>query len=45
MNCMMREVEVILVEDATNPDYSQALILSFNVNLRAKPVILLGNYK
>ncbi|VDN06934.1 unnamed protein product [Thelazia callipaeda] len=37
MNCTIREAEIILVEDAVNPEKSQALILSFNVDLKAEP--------
>ncbi|VDN30421.1 unnamed protein product [Gongylonema pulchrum] len=37
VNCLMREVEIILIEDAMNPEDSQALILSFNIDLKAKP--------
>ncbi|VDK55456.1 unnamed protein product [Gongylonema pulchrum] len=39
VNCLMREVEIILIEDAMNPEDSQALILSFNIDLKAKPVL------
>lgn len=38
MNCTMREAEIILVDDAIDPENSQALILSFNVDLKANPV-------
>lgn len=38
MNCTMHEAEIILVDDAVSPENSQALILSFNADLKAKPV-------
>ncbi|EJW79468.1 hypothetical protein WUBG_09623 [Wuchereria bancrofti] len=37
MNCTMHEAEIILIDDAVSPENSQALILSFNVDLKAKP--------
>lgn len=36
MNCLMREVEVILVEDSNRPESSQALILSFSCEVGAE---------
>uniref|UniRef100_F1KPF0 Vacuolar protein sorting-associated protein 13A n=1 Tax=Ascaris suum TaxID=6253 RepID=F1KPF0_ASCSU len=36
MSCKMREVEVVLIEDANKPQQTQALILSFNCDLDAK---------
>ncbi|VDM41632.1 unnamed protein product [Toxocara canis] len=36
MNCKMREVEIVLVEDANKPQQTQALILSFSCDLDAK---------
>ncbi|MFH4981578.1 hypothetical protein AB6A40_008287 [Gnathostoma spinigerum] len=33
MNCKLRETEVILVENADHPESTQALILSFNVDV------------
>lgn len=38
MNCIMHEVEIILVDDAISPENSQALILSFNIDLKADAV-------
>lgn len=38
MSCKMREVEVVLIEDANKPQQTQALILSFNCDLDAKHV-------
>uniref|UniRef100_A0A158Q918 VP13A protein n=1 Tax=Elaeophora elaphi TaxID=1147741 RepID=A0A158Q918_9BILA len=37
MNCKMHEAEIILVDDAVSPENSQALILSFNMDLKANP--------
>ncbi|KAL3998071.1 N-terminal region of Chorein a TM vesicle-mediated sorter family protein [Acanthocheilonema viteae] len=37
MNCIMNEAEIILVDDTVSPENSQALILSFNVDLKANP--------
>ncbi|VIO96842.1 Uncharacterized protein BM_BM5678 [Brugia malayi] len=37
MNCTMHEAEIILIDDAVSPENSQALVLSFNVDLKAKP--------
>uniref|UniRef100_A0A915Q109 Vacuolar protein sorting-associated protein 13A n=1 Tax=Setaria digitata TaxID=48799 RepID=A0A915Q109_9BILA len=37
MNCTMHEAEILLVEDALNPENSQALVLSFNVDLKVEP--------
>ncbi|VDK42182.1 unnamed protein product [Anisakis simplex] len=36
MDCKMREVEIILVEDSNKPQQTQALILSFSCDLNAK---------
>lgn len=43
MNCKMREVEIILIEDSNKPDSTQALVLSFNVDVEAKHVSM-NNY-
>ncbi|KAM3721577.1 Intermembrane lipid transfer protein [Dirofilaria immitis] len=37
MNCTIHEAEIVLIEDAVNLENSQALILSFNVDLKANP--------
>uniref|UniRef100_A0A158PAL8 Vacuolar protein sorting-associated protein 13 n=1 Tax=Angiostrongylus cantonensis TaxID=6313 RepID=A0A158PAL8_ANGCA len=37
LNCDMQGVEVILVENSMQPETSQALILSFNMRMEARP--------
>lgn len=38
IDCTMHGIEVLLVENSMNPETTQALILTFNVTLDAKPV-------
>ncbi|CAD6186300.1 unnamed protein product [Caenorhabditis auriculariae] len=40
VDCDMHGVEVIVIEDPLNPETSQALILSFNVNINAQPKVM-----
>ncbi|VDM52908.1 unnamed protein product [Angiostrongylus costaricensis] len=39
LDCDMQGVEVILVENSMQPETSQALILSFNMRMEARPVL------
>ncbi|VDP11245.1 unnamed protein product, partial [Onchocerca flexuosa] len=49
INCTMHKAEIILIEDAVNLENSQALILSFNVdlktNLESEKQIMIGGIK
>lgn len=40
MDCKMHEVEVILVEDSTSPESTQALFLTFNCAIKGMHVSL-----